>query len=157
MLRSPEPPADVRLVLDAANHLRISEFDLFRLAWERWTGEAADEERLEPIFAAYMFRHVVPPWARHFAREVMACADAGTLERADFGADRMRRREPLPQSKAPVWVTAAIFGAFFMLILSTNYDPQTSAPIACETGPGMRTISQIAYTLSGQPMPDCLR
>lgn len=157
MLRPPEPPADVRMVVDAANHLRISEFDLFRLAWERWTGETADEERLEPIFAAYMFRHVVPPWTRHFAREVMACADAGTLDRANFGADRVRRREPLPQSKAPVWVTAAIFGMFFMLIVSMKYDPQTSAPLACETGPGMRTISQVAYTLSGQPMPDCLR
>ena len=162
LVRPQEPPLDVQQVLDASAHLRISEFDLFQLAWERWTGQAAEESHLEPLFAAYMFQHSVPHWARHFAREVMACVEAGHLDRSAFGADRMRRREPFtnpgqPPTPAPVWVTAGLFGVFFMLILNTSYDPQTSAPIACETGPGMRTVSQIAYALSGNPMPACLR
>lgn len=160
LMRPQEPPVDVQQVLDASAHLRISEFDLFQLAWERWTGQVADEQRLEPLFAEYMFKQIVPVWARHFAREVMACVEAGHLDRSAFGADRMRSREPFQThtpSPAPVWVTAGIFAAFFMLILNTSYDAQTSAPIACETGPGMRTFSQIAYALSGNPIPNCLR
>ena len=162
LVRPQEPPVDVQQVLDASAHLRISEFDLFRLAWERWTGRDVDEQHLEQLFAKYMFQQSVPPWARHFAREVMTCVEAGQLDRSAFGADRMRRREPFSTpghapNPAPVWVTAGIFGVFFMLILNTSYDPQTSAPIACETGPGMRTISQIAYALSGNPIPNCLR
>ena len=56
-----------------------------------------------------------------------------------------------------MWLTAGAFLVFFMLILNTKYDPQTSAPIACETGPGMRYVSQIAYAVSGNPIPECLR
>ena len=158
LMRAQEPPEDVRCVLDASAHLHISEFDLFRLAWERWTGEVADEDRIEKPFADYMFRQIVPHWARHFARQVMACVEAGHLDRAIFGADRFRSREPFPApTRTPVWLTGGVFLVFFMLILSTNYDPQTSAPMACETGPGMRYMSQIAYALSGNPMPACLR
>ncbi len=156
--QTPEPPEDVRQVVEAANHLHVSEFDLFRLAWQRWTGEEADEKAMERPFAAYMFNQVVPIWARHFSREVMHQATAGRLDRDAFGADRVRRRDPLPQQgRAYAWLPAAILGLFFLLVFLARYEPATEAPLACETGPGMRAFSQIAYVLGGRVPPDCLR
>ena len=88
-------PPDVRDVVAAAYALRISEFDLFRLAYRRWHGREAAEKGLERVFVAYMFRCAVPPWVRHFCRQVLAEAREGRLERDAFGAGRVPRREPL--------------------------------------------------------------
>jgi small-conductance mechanosensitive channel len=144
------------MVIDAAAYLRIGEFDLFRLAWRRWSGEEADEKALERTFVAYMFHHVVPSWTRQFARDVLQRVREGRLDRREFGADRVRLREPLGRANPIyVWVTAAVFFVFFVVLLSTRYAPATRDPMACELGPGMRTFSEIAYALSGRAPPDC--
>ena len=156
VLQSPDPPEDVRMVIDAAAYLRIGEFDLFRLAWRRWSGQDADEKALERTFVAYMFHHVVPGWARQFARDVLVRVREGRLDRREFGADRVKLREPIGRANpAYVWVTAAVFFVFFTLLLTTRHTPATDTPMACELGPGMRTFSQIAYLLSGRVAPDC--
>ena len=55
-------------ILEAAAVLDIKEHDRFALAHGWWFGRRLDRERLERVFAAYMFAGVVPPWARHYAR-----------------------------------------------------------------------------------------
>ena len=90
-----DTPPDVQAVLDAAWALRVGEFDLFRLAYRRWFGRSEEEKDLERIFVRYMFHQRVPPWVRHFCRQVLDEAAAGTLERQRFGAEAVRRREAL--------------------------------------------------------------
>ena len=90
---------DARGVLDAAYVLRVSEFDLFRLAYRRWYGGDAETKWLEQVFARYMFQQKVPIWVRQFCRDVLARRAASSVEghafdRREFGADTVPRREP---------------------------------------------------------------
>ena len=82
-------PADVDSVLSATAMLDITEWDFFNLAYHRWHGRPAAEDLMEPIFAAYMFHHVVPVWARHFARLVERRHRRGTLDRHALGVERL--------------------------------------------------------------------
>ena len=45
-------PEDVQLVLQVAAMLEASEYEIFLLAFQRWAGDEASVERLEPIFVA---------------------------------------------------------------------------------------------------------
>jgi hypothetical protein len=80
---------DVDSVLNATALLDITEWDFFNLAYDRWHGGAAEEGIMEPIFAAYMFKDVVPPWVRHFARLVERLYRRGVLDRRALGVDRL--------------------------------------------------------------------
>lgn len=80
---------DVDAVLTATALLDITEWDFFNLAYDRWHGEPAGGDIMEPIFAAYMFNDVVPVWARHFARLVARLYRRGTLDRRALGVDRL--------------------------------------------------------------------
>lgn len=97
LLQPEDAPAstDAEAVRDAAFALKVSEFDLFRLAYRRWYGRDAEIKPLERVFAAYMFHQVVPAWVRQFCREVLAAAREGRLDRETFGAAGVPRREPL--------------------------------------------------------------
>ena len=83
---------DVDSVLNATALLDITEWDFFNLAYNRWHGEPAGEGVMEPIFAAYMFKDIVPLWARHFARLVERLYRRGVLDGRALGI------EPLPSS-----------------------------------------------------------
>ena len=72
-------PDDCTAVLDAAAVLDMREIDFFRLAFRRWFGRDVRDSEIERVFAAYMFRNIVPPWARHFSRHVLARAADGRL------------------------------------------------------------------------------
>ncbi|NIM28157.1 MAG: hypothetical protein GTO67_12390 [Gammaproteobacteria bacterium] len=80
---------DVDSVLTATALLDITEWDFFNLAYNRWHGEPAAEGIMEPIFAAYMFDDIVPPWARHFSRLVERLYRRGVLDRAALGVERL--------------------------------------------------------------------
>ena len=80
---------DVDSVLNATALLDVTEWDFFNLAYNRWHGEPAEESAMEPIFAAYMFKDVVPVWARHFARLVERLYRRGVLDRQALGVDRL--------------------------------------------------------------------
>jgi len=116
-----EPDSD--LTARAAEALRISEFDLFRLAYRTWHGEDPETQRIEKVFAAYLFNQTVPSWLRHFCRDVLAQtwteAWEGTRLRAYFGADNLRYREPLPDltAKSPAGRFVREFAYCGLLIL----------------------------------------
>ena len=96
----PAPPSraeeDALRVAEVARLLRINEFDLFRLAYRRWHGRNARTKVLEREFATYMFQQRVPPWVRQFCRDVLARAEAGQLDREEFEAGTVPRRDPVP-------------------------------------------------------------
>lgn len=82
---------DIHSVLDAAALLDITEFELFRLAYERWHGAPVDEAVLESFFVAYMFNDVVPMWVRYFSRLVQRRSQLGTLDYKEFGVNLSMR------------------------------------------------------------------
>jgi len=80
---------DIDSVLNATALLDITEWDFFNLAYDRWHGEPAKEAMMEPIFAAYMFKDVVPLWVRHFSRLVERLYRRGSLDRYALGVDSL--------------------------------------------------------------------
>ena len=82
---------DIHSVLDAAAILDITEYELFRLAYERWHGQQVDENALEPFFVAYMFNDIVPLWVRYFSRLVLRRNRQGTLDAKELGVDSRLR------------------------------------------------------------------
>lgn len=68
------------LVCSAANVLQIGEFQLLQLAYADWFGRDLPEALVDRLFASYMLRNEVPPWARHFARAILAQDEAGRLD-----------------------------------------------------------------------------
>ncbi len=152
-----ERSEDLRLVIDAAGLLGIREFDLFRLAWCRWWSDEPDEKALEESFVAYMFHQTLPPWVRHFCREVLGRERDGRLDPADFRVDPAARREPpVSPGKVFVAVTAAMMIILYPLVFQASHDPRTSAALACETGIGMQFFAGLAHALAGREPPGCL-
>jgi len=152
------------LVTAAAGRLELSEIDLFRLAYRHWFGEEPDGRALERIFAAYMFRRAVPAWVRHYAREVLALRRIGPAEAGRLGLDRLPGPPPAPRhGRLVVAATGAVFLAFFVLLLETNYDPATSGPLTAEIrrpscaggGPGLALVEEFAYAFAGRTPPKC--
>lgn len=66
---------DGALVTLAANHLDISEFEVFCISYQSWYSDAGSEAHMERHFGHYLKRGEVPPWVRHFSREALAKAD----------------------------------------------------------------------------------
>lgn len=70
-------------VSKAANLLQIGEFQLLQLAYFAWHGEELPESANDRLFRAYMIKGQIPPWARHYARRVIALAERGELDDGD--------------------------------------------------------------------------
>lgn len=110
---------DVDSVLNATALLDITEWDFFDLAYRRWHGGAPAADIMEPIFAAYMFQNIVPPWVRHFARLVERLYRRGVLDRRALGVDRLPSSRQMVSRGVRYCVTIAVtvtalmvFGAF---------------------------------------------
>ncbi len=76
---------DVQGVLDTASILHVSEFEVFRLAYESWYGHAAEKQELDECFGRYVKRAAVPMWVRDFSRRVSALRQEGRLNPQAFG------------------------------------------------------------------------
>ncbi len=76
---------EIQRVLDTSAILEITEFEVFRLSYDRWFGSAANDDLIEPYFCDYMFRMVVPSWVNHFTRKVMRLYQEGRLDPAAYG------------------------------------------------------------------------
>jgi hypothetical protein len=76
---------EIQRVLDTAAILEITEFEVFRLSYDRWFGTPANDAIIEPFFCDYMFGMVVPSWVNHFTRKVVKLYDAGQLDPTRYG------------------------------------------------------------------------
>ena len=148
--------ADGRAVIDAAQALRIREYDLFQAAFRRWWGREADSKALERVFVAYMFHQVVPPWVRHFCRLVLEMQRLGRLDREALGVAGFQPTErPPPLGRLYVALTSVAALVLYLMILTATYDPGTSASIGCSGGPGLKFFTDLAHAFAGTPPPDC--
>jgi hypothetical protein len=102
---------DIDSVLNATALLDITEWDFFNLAYNRWHGGPAEEGIMEPIFAAYMFKDVVPLWVRDFARLVERLYQRGRLDRQALGVHR------LPSSRQMV-SRGMRYGVFIVVVVT---------------------------------------
>ncbi len=66
---------DAQAVLWSAEILGKSEFEVFETTYQAWYRETPDVNRLERIFADYMFDEVVPFWVRQFTRTTLEAHD----------------------------------------------------------------------------------
>lgn len=69
-----------RVILDAANILQIGEFQLLQLAYLDWFDEDLPEDQTDVLFNSYMIDGAVPPWARHYARNILREEQSGLLD-----------------------------------------------------------------------------
>ncbi len=149
---------DCKALMDASAALDVREVDFFRLAFRRWFGRDIVAADLERGFAAYMFDNVVPPWARHFSRLVLADAAAGRLDPVRLGAMAYRRQPPAPRHGAVyVGATLAVFLFYCVSLTLVRDDALTSAPLPCYGGPGFQFAAAVAHAFSGTPPPACPR
>ena len=76
MKKFPISPAgkeiDPVLVGYVAQLMEISEFELFRRAWEAWHGEKIGDAGIEPHFNRYLDFNEVPFWVRSFVRDFLS-------------------------------------------------------------------------------------
>lgn len=147
---------NLRLVADTAALLRIREFDLFRLAWQRYFGSRPDDRTLENFFVPYMFRRTLPPWVRQFCRDVLAQENEGRLDPARFGVDRVTRHDA-PVTLGHVFLAVVLAAAILLypLVVQPTADSRASASFACETGPGMRFFVDLAHAVTDRRLPEC--
>ncbi|MCP5419464.1 MAG: hypothetical protein H6969_03065 [Gammaproteobacteria bacterium] len=89
---SNDPPlaGDLETVVGTASALHITEFDVFRLAYENWFGCPAESQVLDTEFSRYMNQAIAPLWVRSFTRRVRQSALKGRLDLREYGI------EPLP-------------------------------------------------------------
>lgn len=76
---------DTLEVLDTSALLEITEFEVFRIAYQRWYGRMEKDAVLEPFFTNYMFNDVVPFWVRHFTQHILKLAHERRLDPREFG------------------------------------------------------------------------
>lgn len=76
---------EIQRVLDTSAILEITEFEVFRLSYDRWFGIPANDALIEPFFCDYMFGMVVPSWVNHFTRKVMELYNQGQLDPTTYG------------------------------------------------------------------------
>ncbi len=69
-----------RAISDAANILQVGEFQLLELAYRDWYGEDLPEDLTDRLFHSCMIDGAVPPWARHYARNILHEEQLGRLD-----------------------------------------------------------------------------
>ncbi len=115
------------------------------------------------MFAAYMFRGVVPPWARHYAREVLRELTSATPDLARFGFERPRESPRPPLGQRIVAAAVVVVALIIALMLGTGADPRRgpAAPrselaLSCQGGgPGLAFFESLADALLGREPPPC--
>ncbi len=146
-------------VPEAAAALEVREFDLFALAHSWWFGRRLDRQTLEGVFAAYMFAGTVPPWARHYAREVLRELGSAAPDLSRLGLQRPRATARPPRQARHILAAACVvFAMLYALVPATVADPEHSAtaPLSCQGGgPGLKFAEGLAYAFSGRAPPAC--
>ncbi len=152
------------IVAAAAARLDIPEVELVQLAHRLWHGASLPAGRLDRIFADYMFVGEVPPWLRHYAREVLRSelGDPDSLHRLGLGHAR-----PVPAKARHGWLvipgTIGVAIAIVALCIgqgpyqqAADAAPEPAASLSCTGGgPGLAAFETLAYAFAGRRPPAC--
>jgi hypothetical protein len=145
--------ADGRLVMDAAAALDIREFDLFLLAYRRRFDREPLPDRIEDIFANYMFTQEAPVYVRQFAREALAKAKAGVLDPSQFGVAPRPAAAPDRRGPLLVWGVLGLTLSFCWLLAVTPPDAGRDGRLFCERSGSAAFVGTVARAMSKRPDP----
>ena len=104
---------EAKLIGFAASALQISEYDLFRLAYQNWYDHPISEKRLDSLFKDYLAHGTAPYWVNDFARKAHDKFKAGKLNYKDYG---IKRRVCDRKTKITGWIIIT-----FLIILLSIY------------------------------------
>ncbi len=107
---------DAREVVNAATLLRVSEFEVFRLAYREWFGRLATNKEIDVTFARYLGQSAVPVWVRNFTRKINQLNDEGHLDAREFGI-----QPPPPSSPQMVAVGSIALVAIVTIVTLLIY------------------------------------
>lgn len=106
-------PPDVRHLVEASELLRVSEAEVFRLAYRRWYDRELSEELLNELFGGYLNQREVPGWVRDFCQRVVGSAATGRLDPREFGVERPTRY-PFRDQQFASFITLGAFAVFWL-------------------------------------------
>ena len=152
----PRHSPDAMAVTEAANRLGMREIDLFRLAYRTRWGQDIRDDRLEQMFAAYMFQQVVPYWLNQFAREVISRGEK--IPAAIRASTRRYRPTPRKPARHGRLIVASVFAGMLIYGLSLTvitYSPDDSSPMECRHGPGLKWLTDLARMSNGRAPVEC--
>jgi len=144
--------ADGRLVMDAASALEIREFDLFVLAYKRRFERDPLPDRIEDIFARYMFVQNAPVYVRQFAREALEREQSGALDPA-FGVPAKPDAGPDRRGPLMIWGVLGLTISFCWLLIVTPADAGRDGRLFCDRGASSAFIGTVARSVSNRPNP----
>jgi hypothetical protein len=104
---------EAKLIGFAAGVLQISEYELFRIAYQVWFDHPISENRLDYLFKDYLANNDAPYWVNDFARKAHEKFKAGELNYKDYG---IKRRVCDRRTKIKGWIIIS-----FLLILMLIY------------------------------------
>lgn len=107
---------DVQGVVHAASVLRVSEFEVFRLAYREWFGQLAADSEIDTVFGRYLSEAIVPVWVRDFTRKIDHLSKQGRLHVGEFGI-----RLPTPASPRMIFVGGMAFVIIVMIVTLLVY------------------------------------
>ena len=141
---------------EAAAWLDRAEADVLALAHRWWFGSDPAPELLDRLMAAYMLTGQVPPWARQFARLLLAEDGLDPASARRLGMDRV----PPPPRHGKLIVAATCLAAVLLLFLAVElrHIPLggPAGRMSCSGGgPGLVVLEEIAYGLAGRRPLDC--
>lgn len=104
--------SDVQSVVNAASILHVSEFEIFRLAYQNWFGHLAVREEIDSFFHHYVDEAVVPMWVRDFSRRILQLYEEDRLDVHKFGI------EPPPANNYWTAFLGGMAFAFIVMIIA---------------------------------------
>ncbi|MEN8233203.1 MAG: hypothetical protein ABFR35_11090 [Thermodesulfobacteriota bacterium] len=104
---------EAKLIGFAAGVLQISEYELFRIAYQVWFDHPISENRLDYLFKDYLANNDAPYWVNDFARKAHEKFKAGELNYKDYG---IKRRVCDRRTKMKGWIIIS-----FLIILMLIY------------------------------------
>ncbi|MDH3233418.1 MAG: hypothetical protein OEQ29_07815 [Alphaproteobacteria bacterium] len=145
--------ADGHLVMDAAAALEVREFDVFMLAYRRRFERDPLPDRIEDIFARYMFAQEAPTYVRQFAREALEKAQSGALDPTAFGVPPKPDAGPDRRGPLMIWGVLGLTLSFCWLLIITPDDAGRDGRLFCDRGAGSSFVGTVARSISDRPDP----
>ena len=102
---------ELRDVLEIAAQLDLTEFDVFRNAFQYWFGSSPNDKEIETFFVDYMFQQRVPHWVTHYVRHMRQEIAKGVQWRPESREARRQQRSWGPLIWLVVYLTAFAFFA----------------------------------------------